>query len=1075
MAPRTALVMPAESELTRLRQLAAALVRPGEEAEDLVQDALLAVLRSDSGADAHPPAFWRRLMLNRRADERRAAISRRHREESVARSEAAGSDESERRALRVLLDSALDRTPEPYASTLRARYFEGLSPGEIAARSGERPGTVKRRLERGLSRLRRTIGPRPRFAWPFGLAAPLRPVLVGVSAVSKSILALLAALTLIVFGLLWWDHEGDDALTETPALVEEGDDLSGSSARRAVQDETPLSDQIPIETPPSSPDEALAFDRDLDLFGTVLGPDGPIEGAHLETFAFPDVRVALLGRGDRLRKHKIEEGVSDAEGRFSLRHARGRLVNLVATKPGFGRVELPLRLAGEQVTITMRPEARLSLQVLDESGAPAAAARVESYRLETERPRGSRFDEQRLVCDEEGRLLISELDAGVLSLRALHPLLGESERVDLTLEAGEEHEAELKLVGGRIVEGRVLDAITDAPIADATIGRDWVQRGAVKSEKDGGFRIGGIPISGAREIWVSAKGYARSAQTPPKRGEMIIRLERGHRLRGRVVDAEGEPLSDVRVNAVHGGGGAVDSLRTKSQKNGAFLLEGLVATLPHMVILQADGYGRHLIEVDSSLADELDVIDLGDVKLTPGLTIEGRVLGHDGEPIPNATVTLRGSNDDRGRYRAGKGELPLYHGGEEARRCDDLGRFRFNDLSAGSYKLSTRLISVNATALELELQADLLDLELRLDNSPPFLVRLVDDEGAPVVGSYVRLRWSEPEDGMVTAESDGEGRCRLGGVPVEVDLKVEVFVVDDAVRQPKLFTTRRSDEELVVELPRRRGIRGRLLQPDGKPFVYGVIEIRGPKGVDHELTGEDGSFLAALAPGQRVDLVFNGRAVIPPGGGEVRSPFRAEALGVVAPQNDLVLRCREIASDHQLRVMVRLPDGSPAAGAQLTSPSFSWSKKHICDAQGRLVLEGLTDEAFLLRARPAEFNSPLIPSAPRWIVADGSSIELRLREALQARVRCVDAEGNAIAGARVMAQAHETPDGVSMTQTLSIMGRSRVSDEEGLAPLPLAQGVLYELEAFLDGEDGRISSGKVEWLASEEVKELVLK
>src|SRR6185295_15767118 len=41
-----------------------------------------------------------------------------------------------------------------YRTVVLLRFFEGLTPAEIAARTGERPGTVRMRLKRGLALLR---------------------------------------------------------------------------------------------------------------------------------------------------------------------------------------------------------------------------------------------------------------------------------------------------------------------------------------------------------------------------------------------------------------------------------------------------------------------------------------------------------------------------------------------------------------------------------------------------------------------------------------------------------------------------------------------------------------------------------------------------------------------------------------------------------------------------------------------------------------------------------------------------------------------------------------------------------
>lgn len=138
-----------------LRQLARGLGADPATADDLVQDFYVAALepgRPWSGGRAWLRGVLRNLYFNRLRDERR----RRERELRVARPQAYALE-----GVPVYEGSttlkALEDLREPYRSTLLARYFEGLSPADLARRSGIPIRTVHTRTTRALALLREEI------------------------------------------------------------------------------------------------------------------------------------------------------------------------------------------------------------------------------------------------------------------------------------------------------------------------------------------------------------------------------------------------------------------------------------------------------------------------------------------------------------------------------------------------------------------------------------------------------------------------------------------------------------------------------------------------------------------------------------------------------------------------------------------------------------------------------------------------------------------------------------------------------------------------------------------------------
>jgi RNA polymerase sigma-70 factor (ECF subfamily) len=119
-----------------LRRLAAALLGDGVGAEDVVQDAFAAALARGKRPTGLVP--WLRAVVRKLAlDRRRRAATRGARERSAARPEVSEARDS---LARLELIEALAREvrtlDEPYRTALRLRYFDEISPREIAKRLG---------------------------------------------------------------------------------------------------------------------------------------------------------------------------------------------------------------------------------------------------------------------------------------------------------------------------------------------------------------------------------------------------------------------------------------------------------------------------------------------------------------------------------------------------------------------------------------------------------------------------------------------------------------------------------------------------------------------------------------------------------------------------------------------------------------------------------------------------------------------------------------------------------------------------------------------------------------------------
>jgi RNA polymerase sigma-70 factor (sigma-E family) len=149
---------------TSLVRLAALLVRHSGEAEEIVQDAFVAMhakwrrLRDPDKA----MGYLRQTVVNRaRSSQRHHAVADRHANASADVQRPAVAPSAEQHALssetRAVVMAALDRLPTRQREVLILRYYSDLSEHDIAETLGISPGAVKSHASRGVAALRTTL------------------------------------------------------------------------------------------------------------------------------------------------------------------------------------------------------------------------------------------------------------------------------------------------------------------------------------------------------------------------------------------------------------------------------------------------------------------------------------------------------------------------------------------------------------------------------------------------------------------------------------------------------------------------------------------------------------------------------------------------------------------------------------------------------------------------------------------------------------------------------------------------------------------------------------------------------
>jgi len=506
---------------------------------------------------------------------------------------------------------------------------------------------------------------------------------------------------------------------------------------------------------------------------------------------------------------------------------------------------------------------------------------------------------------------------------------------DRPVEDGRVENLRILLPEAVVIRGRVVDGAGE-PVAGGDVrvrpaglwraswkpGRTVIR---VEAGPEGRFRI---PARAAEmfELRAEAEGFAPT-ELRRERSELVdpldIVLRPGAAITGRAVDPDGEPLEGVEVSVFEalespfGRAGREDrepARRSTTGTEGTFFAEHLPAGT-FDVELKAPGRAPRLLPgVDPSGEgrENGEPLDLGDLVLSPGVALEGRVVGPDREPVGEAEVLV-------GDFVPGIGGDEEPPPGLDRREAttDDDGRFVVEDLPPG------RRVTVWAkgpgnlpgTVRGIEPPAEE-PLEIRLRRGVRLFGRVVDPEGSPVARAFVRA-WAHPEsDGgrrhvwSENRETAEDGLFDFDAVPrAEMSLRVTAHRLAPA--DLRGLSTESGEEVGPVEIRLEAGARveGRVLDPTGAPVAGAHVNVahRAEEGYRPLRIGD------RSGPGGVFELVG-----VPPG--KVRlSAFHAEQraeeeidLGPGGAVVDLVLE-----PERGLRGRVVDPQGRPVEHAQV--------------------------------------------------------------------------------------------------------------------------------------------------------------
>lgn len=961
-----------------VRELAHALVFDADLARDVEQQTWLAALRHAPRESGSARSWLAAVVRNNAYQLFRGRRHRAEREEAVAPREDRGEGDSAapeewlaREELRREIVSAVSGLDEPWRTTLIRRYFDELTPQQVAERMGVPLETVRSRLKRAHVLLRERLERRSGRsslalslalveAWRLsppageGLVAGVAASLTQWSLVMGAAHKLGAAAAVVVLTCIgvWWATRDDAARgPQTPAQysdVERAFDEARAAPRaREVGERSEaveLAQRAPSSSPQSPASPALAPSEGSLELEFVWASDG---------LPAADVGALLVQAGAADRQMESVEVRSDARGLVFVERLRAGLLTIQLDRGGAQLANVPPQARGRE-RIELKDGVRLHGRTLDSSGRPVAGAQIVLHSglapdlggFAVARSDAAGAYEVRGVSLDFGPRLAARAEGYGPSRQVLLPQRAESKDLHADLVLGER---------GGALRGRVVD-IAGAPVAGALVvlghpedremqlgldGRHTLAAGLARARTaaDGSFELRSV-APGRAPLLVRARGFAALRSELSIDGESVAPdfvLQRATRVFGSVRDDAGAPVFDAKVSI--GRASELSACETRSREDGSFELDSAPAEEFEIAIAH-DSRGRASARLAGAPGANLEwhaVLSLGRV-LRVRVEAPAAKLRHFW-----VRVDARASGASYFRVLTPDGE----------------GRVAFPDCPAGPLHLELVDTLTNADApcaVYPELFADGIEVAVRPD---PALVpgasvrgRVVDRRGVGIGGARVSI--DRTGDGPLELHSESDGTFRSPALPA-LRYTLAVEAEGYAARRGDAFELALEQQldlgELVLERP--AGLVARVRRGPGVTADPRWVVLTGADGRELMLDVLEGVARSGpLAPGRYSVRGADRNAAVAP-------------LEIELAEEEL----RELELDAQLGAEVLLSVETPAGERPNATIDFVLRQGSALVRNGRF-----SDDA------PARFVTRLLPGEYEFIVGldDGRSARLAL-------------------------------------------------------------------------------------------------
>jgi protocatechuate 3,4-dioxygenase beta subunit len=717
----------------------------------------------------------------------------------------------------------------------------------------------------------------------------------------------------------------------------------------------------------------------------VLGEGITLEGVVTdeEGRPLPEVRLTFLHETHT----RFFDTRTGADGNYRIGPLPNDRYGLVAEKEGWLPTFLPPSLVswGTGDVKLFRPS-HLGGRVLS-AGAPAPGVEVRLTSLDR-----SDFEEQVAATDAEGRFTFESLGPGEYRLTATSQDRHAVEERELGESPGTPAEVVLNLGEARYVEGTVQDT-SGRPVEGASVTLrpedEYVRAWRAVTDAQGHYRVGPV-VPGAYTFDISAPRYVDLRNSPlwlkEDTGREDFTLRPAARVAGVLVDEEGRPVPDIRLDLAHPtelpGEFDLPPDTVWSDEEGRFSMDAPLMG-EWTLGISDEKYLSQSVRVQAP-AENLRVA------LNRGATVVSTLTDASGAPVEGAWAILWNAESE-GRSERGE-------------RTDERGRATLRGIKPGRYVLEATLDHKGVerrASKSLEVRgSEQLQVSLSFEEGWTLSGTVVDGEGQPLAGISVRAEHPGETTPAWRRKSRGCGNRTTQDAYTGPDgrftvkhLVGEVFEVNPW-KQGFFFNVNRSvggervgDSTLRVHegaaevrlvLEREGHIRGRVVGPDGSALRRFSVN-------DRAVSDANGAF----------EVPFNetGHERL-----ELTAPGLASVLRTVQVQEGRDVDLGEVRMGAGRRVTGRVVDaetGAPVAEARVqisdtavngVESSYSSGLLKLTGEDGTFELAQVEERALTLVVYHDEYLEARIPLGAGVEVVPvslnpGARVEATLRDA----------------------------------------------------------------------------------------------
>lgn len=774
-------------------------------------------------------------------------------------------------------------------------------------------------------------------------------------------------------------------------------------------------------------------------------PGGPLKGRVVHADGTPWTgTVAVTARPSAPRNFFVsaEEAIAAAgeDGRFTVTGLEAGKWRVSAILVGTARItgeEITLPRAEEYVLTVDGPTRRLEGRVLDETsgaGVPAATILASPLQGPSATVKGTSEADGTFHLDLPGKSV--EKASVTVCADGYAPWWRYQEDLAKPLE--------VRLARAASLEGRVVSAADGSPIegasVSATSGRGgWIGSGTATSGSDGRYSMTGL-APGAYSVAATAKGWIGEespSQAGPAAGDpgatvtieagktatMDLRLRRGARATGHVLDPAGAPVVGALVSAEGQADdtdpwfgrvpaayrarflGLGSAPQAASAADGSFAIDGLVpgtayvfsATAPGMVEART---GERVARLEAPLDVE---IRFGETRaLEVAVTDEAT-----GAPVAGARVTVKRmptGDEDEDDDVASAETSPEGHARLSPVPAAALRLFASHDdfLSSGETSVPER---EGAASIRLRRGLEVSGKVLRPD-------------GMPASDAQVRVRTTGAVTMFRGTQCESDGTFRVRGLPAG-NCTLGAYASVDGRRAQGSAEVAAGTQGVVVPLVWQDAAKAgrvlvRVVDPDGKPVPAARVTAYLAHG-SHSTYARDGR--CSFDVGEAVVVI---EASEPADSAQKPLPFGpARVEGVRPGPDEVVVR---LPPELAISGVVRDEQGNPLAGAVVRAAPddsktggyrpwdddddtprgfYGWGGAPTpTGADGAFRVGRLAPGPHLVRAKP---SGDFIRPDPVRASAGESGVVIVVRAGVGAVVKVVDPEAKPVRGARVVA------------------------------------------------------------------------